>query len=128
MRRSLILMIAWGLFSGAASVAMATEALWGRVVSVDRQKGIMVLATSEETPPITVRFSPEALPRSAREGTPMRVWGEFDPKEANLFHATAIRGGGWWGGSDPTGVRQRIGGGGWGRGGGFGGRGRGRGR
>ena len=108
----------------------AEEYLRGTVISVDRQKGEIVIRPFEyssvneddqvvehEDIPVTVRFPEKHRMRQGREkrrfqclvpGQQIRLRGEFDT-ESNLFLARDIRGCGWRGGPDPTGIRGRLG-------------------
>lgn len=121
MRGCILLLIILTLLPGTLQPAMAMDVLLGRIVSIDRQEGTMVLRPSGKEEPVTVNFIPDNLPGFVREGILVRVWGDFDPQKTEIFQATTIRNSGT--GHDPTGVRERIGRG-WRRhGGGFGGRG-----
>ena len=121
--RVLILAIFISLFATGETAAM--EALWGRVVSIDRQERLMVIRArpmragpmagdgSGDAPPrkeLTVKFDAAGLPNCVAEGTVVRLWGRYSRKNPDVFNARFIRGAGrrsWE--YDPTGVRQRLG-------------------
>lgn len=116
--RALILAILISLFATGETVAM--EALWGRVVSIDRQERLMVVRArpmaghgSGDVPPrkeLTVKFDAAGLPNCVAEGTVVRLWGSYSRKNPDVLNARFIRGAGrrsWE--YDPTGVRQRLG-------------------
>lgn len=112
------------------SQGLAEEYLRGTVISVDQQKGEVVIrpfeyssvieddqVVEQEYIPVTVRFPEKHRMRQDRQkrrfqclvpGQQIRLRGEFD-RELNLFLARDIRGCGWRGGPDPTGIRSRLG-------------------
>ncbi len=108
-----------------AGEAAAMDALWGRVVTIDRRNHEMVVTARPltdapgqidhdgkawEGKTVTVKFGDTPLPPCVAEGTVVRLWGEFSREEPGVFTAAFIRGAGrrsWR--YDPTGVRQRIG-------------------
>ncbi len=122
MRR--ILVILNFIFLIAAASAIAEDALVGRVVSIGPEKGTITVIPAGEKEEILVGFKDGRIPSGLSVGDIVRVWGDRDSL-SGLFQAGAVRavsGGG--AGSDPTGVRRRLGGaGGTGHGGGFSGRG-----
>ncbi len=109
----------------AVGEAAAMEALWGRVVSIDRQGREMVVRArpmghghveSDDAGDVvpgkelTVNFHDTKLPRCVAEGTVVRLWGRYSKGNPGVFNADFIRGAGrrsWQ--YDPTGVRQRLG-------------------
>ena len=122
MRAVLLIILICLTFSGEAS---AMEALWGRVMSVDRQARQMVVRARpmaaghvgddkggavEPGRELTVRFANTELPQCVAEGTVVRLWGAYTNTNPVVFEARYIRGAGqrFWG-YDPTGVRQRLG-------------------
>ena len=128
MRSRVFILSFLAVLLGTRLPVSAMDVLLGRIVSIDRQAGAMVLTPSGEDRRITVHFSPDNLPVFVREGSLVRVWGAFDSHGTDLFQASSIRNGSIGTGHDPTGVRGRIGNG-WRRqGGGFSGRGGGGGR
>ena len=107
------------------SSAWAKNVLLGTVVSIDREKGEMIVRLNgspsffsdgsdqeEETVPetITVYFSPDRLPGDIRDGKMVRLWGNIESNIYFKFKATYIRNVSRRLGHDPTGVRSRIGG------------------
>lgn len=108
----------------------AEEYLRGTVVSVDLQKGEAVIHPLEsasvneddqvvenENILITVRLPRKHRMRQDHEknrfqclipGQQIRMRGQFDT-ELNIFLARDMRGCGWRGGPDPTGIRGRLG-------------------
>ncbi len=121
--RALMLIIL--IVLAAVTETAAMDALWGRVISIDRRNHEMVVTARPMTdasaqvgqdgePPkertFTVKFGDTQLPPCVAEGTVVRLWGEFSRGEPGVFTAAFVRGAGrrsW--GYDPTGVRQRIG-------------------
>jgi len=109
----------------AVGEAAAMEALWGRVVSIDRQERQMAVRArpmraspggddgSGNVSPgkeLTVKFDDVDLPHCVAVGTVVRLWGNFSRENPDVFDAAFIRGAGrrsWH--YDPTGVRQRLG-------------------
>lgn len=110
---------------------LAEEYLRGTVISVDQQKGEAVIqpleyssvseddqvVENENISLITVRLPERYRMRQDHEnrrfqclvpGRQIRLRGEFDT-ELNLFLARDMRGCGWRGGPDPTGIRGRLG-------------------
>jgi len=112
------------------SQVFAEEYLRGTVVSVDQQKGEAVIqpldytsvneddeVVERENNLVTVRLPRKHRIRQDHEnnrfqclipGQQIRMRGQFDTK-LNLFLARDIRGCGWRGGPDPTGIRGRLG-------------------
>ena len=108
----------------------AEEYLRGTVISVDQQKGVAEIQPLEhsfineedqvienENITVTIRLPGKHRVRQGNEsrrfqclvpGQQIRLRGEFDT-ELNLFLARDIRGCGWRGGPDPTGMRGRLG-------------------
>ena len=107
------------------SKAGAMEALSGKVIYLDPEKGEMVVRLKKESwqfyknhhlnndfplsRRIKVFFPPDRLPGCIKKGKPVRLWGEFDKTKPEMFNARHIRGRGMRLGHDPTGVRSRIG-------------------
>ncbi len=108
-----------------AGEVAAMEALWGRVVSIDRKGREMVVQArmmaagpveshgDGDAPPgreLTVHFHDTELPHCVAEGTVVRLWGDYSEENPDVFNAALIRGSGrrsWQ--LDPTGVRRRLG-------------------
>jgi hypothetical protein len=108
----------------------AEEYLRGTVISVDQQKGEVLIQPLEYTSvheddqvveneniQVTVRLPRKHRMRQNHEnnryqclvpGQQIRMRGQFDTA-LNLFLARDIRGCGWRGGPDPTGIRGRLG-------------------
>ena len=118
MRYFLYILIAW--FSIAASVAEASEVLLGVVVTVNRDRGNITLKlidtsgsgkdlSSPESLLITV--DPDKIPNNLASGDAVQVWGEYAGGGGmSSFRASSIRKrGSGSSGSDPTGVRSRLG-------------------
>lgn len=104
--------------------AWAKNVLLGTVVSINREKGEMIVRLNnpryffsdgsdqeEETAPetITVYFSPDRLSEDIRDGKLVRLWGSIESNVYFKFKATYIRNVSRGEGHDPTGVRSRIG-------------------
>ena len=104
--------------------AVASDAILGTVVSVDRENGEMTVRLSgssdssneisaqEDNPVpeiITVSFASDQLCENINKGKLIRLWGNFESGSQNTFKATHIRSGNRRGGYDPTGVRTRLG-------------------
>jgi hypothetical protein len=128
-----ILIIWLGIF---ISTADASEVLLGTVVAIDRDQGRITLklidtsggsegrATSGS---IVITLAPNKIPGSVSPGDTIRVWGDYASGGGAKFRADAVRkSGSGGGGTDPTGVRSRLGQGGQGNGQGAGGRGSGK--
>ena len=112
------------------SLANADEYLMGRVISIDQQKGEIIVNPIEyiaadqkersfksEISPVTVRlFENQGNYQHVWErrlshltpGRHIRIRGELDI-DSLLFWAKDVRGGGHRGRHDPTGVRERLG-------------------
>jgi len=126
MRRALaflMILIVWIALSGAKPLR-AEEAIIGRVLKVNRdEREVVVAPAGDETAAsreIRVSYPPDGAPSRLKAGDLVRIWGDFADRDHSRFEATHLGYGS--GGTDPTGVRSRIG-----RGRGMGG-GRGRGR
>lgn len=131
MRCFLYILITWlGVW---ASVADASEVFLGTVVAIDRDQGRITLNVIDasgggqgQTVPesLVIAAAPDKIPSSLSPGDTVRVWGEYSSGGGGTFRADSIRKRGSGGsGSDPTGVRSRLGqGGGQGSGQGAGGR------
>ncbi len=104
--------------------AIASDAILGIIVSLDRENGQMTVRLSRpfdssdeifgqgdnHVPEIvTVSIAPDQLCENMKEGKLVRLWGDFESDDPNLFKATHIRSGNRRGGYDPTGVRTRLG-------------------
>lgn len=119
-----------------ASVAEASEVLLGTVVAIDRDRGSITLKVIDaegggqgQTVPesLVIAAAPEKIPSSLSPGDTVRVWGEYSSGGGGTFRADSIRKrGSGSNGTDPTGVRSRLGKGGQGSGQGAGGKGSGR--
>jgi hypothetical protein len=125
-----ILIAVW--LGAVAPVAEASDVLLGVVVSVDRGQGRITLKVIDSSGPgegqsLVIAASPEKIPGSLSPGDTIRVWGDYASNGGAAFRADAIRkGGSGDSGTDPTGVRSRLGKGGQGSGQGTGGKGSGR--
>lgn len=131
MRCFLYILITWlGIWASAAD---ASEVLLGTVVVIDRDPGRITLKVIEASgggqgqavpESLVITAAPEKIPSSLSPGDTIRVWGEYSAGGGATFRADSIRKRGSGGsGSDPTGVRSRLGqGGGQGSGQGAGGR------
>jgi hypothetical protein len=106
---SAILIILFYVVTSAAQV-MAMDVIRGTVVSVDREKGQLVirsLSRNNSTPPekrnstdpdeITVKVAPDQLPGYVVSGKKIRMWGSFEEGENRRFRAEHVRGGRFWG-------------------------------
>jgi hypothetical protein len=107
-------------FSGV----LAEEALVGRVVSIDPDKGTVTVEPVGEEEELVVSLKDGVIPGGLTVGDLVRIWGTKDSVNG-LFSASSLRtaSGGFGHHTDPTGVRKRLGGRGYGSGGGFGGHG-----
>ena len=102
----------------------------GRVVSVDREAGILTIRVidasvsapegSEEAPgivpqemdnEITVAVDQGRIPGEIRPKAVVRLWGEFSEPDRHFLAGEVVVQRGRGTGSDPTGVRRRLGGG-----------------
>ena len=93
------------LGAGAAAESVIT----GTVVMADPGSGSFVLQQNGTQSMITVVTTQRQLPRKMRNGAAVKVWGEFAPRQANLFYARKIKPVGAPGiKDDPTGVRRRL--------------------
>jgi hypothetical protein len=102
----------------------------GRVVSMDREEGTITIhvldastwvpegaeeaqgsASKEKDQEITVSVDQDRMPREIGPQTIVRIWGEFSQTDGNFRAGEVLVQ--WSGGtgSDPTGVRRRLGGG-----------------
>ncbi len=129
-----LLMILIFLLTVSASPAAGTDVFIGKVCSVEREGGNVLVRVSVDTEnnsgeskEILVQIAPDHLPENISVGRVIRIWGEYVMQgDTGMFRASHIRSGGFGGmRNDPTGVRSRIGrgrpGGGMMRGGGVGG-------
>ena len=118
MRCFLYILIAW--LSLVASAADAAQVLLGVVTSVNRDQGritLRVIDTSgngsspSPSESLVITADPEKIPGSCAKGDTLQVWGEYTGNGGRLsFRAVSIRmRGSGSSGSDPTGVRSRIG-------------------
>jgi len=123
--RNLIKLIIILLLS-VASPGMTADFIQGRVIAVDRDKGVLKLHLSgknqgrccaPEDPkvsaaPFIIRIAPDRLPLCVREGGYVFVWGAY-LQNRNVencdFQAETIRSGCFKRYCDPTGVRERLG-------------------
>lgn len=132
MRRFLYILIAACLCL-SASAAEASEVLLGVVVSINRDQGRITLKVIDASgsgqgrsapESLVIAVAPEKIPGSISPGDTIRVWGEYSSGGGATFQADSIRKrGSGNNGTDPTGVRSRLGkGGGQGSGKGAGGR------
>lgn len=100
----------------------AFDAILGTVVSVDREKGEMIVHLKESpdslqenseqgeafVSDLIVHFMPDRLCKGIKNGELVRLWGSFEYGSINTFKAAHIRRGGRRR-CDPTGVRSRLG-------------------
>ncbi len=108
---------------------LQADILTGRILSIDREKGEMVLVpgnckqcplneTKENTtehvgsgvsPPVPVIISAGHIPFFAKPDSFVRAWGEFSKESDTHFMAHRIAGPGWRHSEpDSTGVRSRL--------------------
>ncbi len=113
------------IFCFCTSKAEAMQALSGEVISLDSEKGEMVVRLKKKSwkfyqnryldgrffpsRKIKVFFPPDRLPSRIKKGRSVRIWGEFDIRRPGIFNARHIRGPRMRLGHDPTGVRSRLG-------------------
>lgn len=116
MRTSLITFVIFLMLS--ASPAAGTDVFIGKVHSVERESGIVVVGVSVDTEnnsgvskEIVVQIDPDRLPENIGVGRIVRIWGEYMMQGNNgMFQASHIRSGGFGDmRNDPTGVRSRLG-------------------
>ncbi len=89
-------------------IRSSAESLMGTVLSVDREKGQIVLQVETENDQqreITLQAA-GALPACVLVGSQVRAWGNFAPGEKGKFSATDLRGPGRH--PDATGVLARL--------------------
>ncbi len=120
MRRLLVLLIIFAI-TVAPAFCQATEALLGRIVSVDQGKNELRVRLNpdpeqsedaeagQQGQEITVTYPEGSLPPSMKAGTVIRIWGDYAAGDSQIFESRAIRQGFCRAGEDPTGVRSRIG-------------------
>lgn len=123
--RNLIKLIIVLLLS-VASPGMTADFIQGRVIAIDRDKGVLKLQLSAKnqghcctpqdskvsTAPFIIRIAPDRLPRCVREGGYIFVWGAYLQNrnvESCDFQAETIKSGCFKRYCDPTGVRARLG-------------------
>jgi len=107
MRKGLALLII--IFHFVAVPAMAMELLTGTVISVDREKGRLLLQHAKTKNLVTVVIRPNRLPRFLEAGSKVKIWGDYNKRDPRTFKAKEIvqdRPG--WPRKDPTGVRSRL--------------------
>ena len=118
------------LLLSAASPGMTADFIQGRVIAIDRDKGVLQLHLSGKNPginqrrccapkdpdistaPFIIRIAPDRLPRCVRKGGHIFVWGVYlQNRNADNFdfQAETIRSGCFQRYCDPTGVRTRLG-------------------
>lgn len=118
MRSFLFILIAW--FGISVSAAEASEVLLGVVASVKRDQGAITLKVIDTSgggegnsspESIVITADPDKIPASLSPGDTVHVWGEYAGSGGvRTFRADTIRKKGSGGnGSDPTGVRSRLG-------------------
>jgi len=116
MRTFLIISIL--LLTVSASPAAGTDVFIGKVCSVERESGTILVRVSVDTEnnseaskEILVQIAPDRLPENISVGRVIRIWGEYVMQgDTGVFRASHIRSGGFGGmRDDPTGVRSRIG-------------------
>jgi hypothetical protein len=114
------------LLLSVASPGMTADFIQGRVIAIDRDKGVLQLQLSGKNQrrccapkgpdtsaaPFIIRIAPDRLPRCVREGGHVFVWGVY-LQNRNVdnfdFQAETIRSGCFQRYCDPTGVRTRLG-------------------
>ena len=114
------------LLLSVASSGMTADFIQGRVLAIDRDKGVLQLQLSGKnqcrccapkdpdtsTAPFIIRIAPDRLPRCVRKGGHVFVWGIY-LQNRNVdnfdFQAETIRSGCFQRYCDPTGVRTRLG-------------------
>lgn len=87
------------------SPAMADDHLNGQVMSLDREKGTVVVRPSDSkkfTDDVTIRM--ERLPAELQPGARIRVHGRFQPGDRLRFDAERLK----IRHADPSGVRARL--------------------
>lgn len=90
--------------------AAAVDVLVGKVISLDRTEGVLVVAVASDDDTlreVVVQTDPNRLPRGVKIGRIVRIYGEFSTDGFNIFQARSVRPGPRHG--DLTGVRSRIG-------------------
>ena len=114
------------LLLSVVSRGMTADFIQGRVIAIDRDKGVLQLQlsgknqgrccatkdTKASAAPFIIRIAPDRLPRYVREGGYVFVWGAYLQNrnvESCDFQAETIRSGCYQRYCDPTGVRSRIG-------------------
>ncbi len=94
--------------------AFGMDAVFGTVVSIDREEKTMVVfpffptGEIQQDSNIIVLFPLVQLPDCIRTDGPVRLWGEFVSDDPATFEASYIRGMGKGHTHDPTGVRGRF--------------------
>lgn len=106
MRSGLVVLTLIGV-SLLAPLAWGMEAFLGEVVSVNPDKGILVVRPDPTEPPVTVQYDPKTAPGSLAPGSLIRIWGEAVSGADGKFAARHIRDASSCG-NDPTGVRSRL--------------------
>lgn len=121
MRRITILLII--LLHSIGGPAEAFDTVLGTVVSVDREKGEMIVRLTRSpallqkkseqgqafASDVTVHFTRDSLCKGIKNGELVRLWGSFESGSTNTFTAAHIRRGSRRSRDDPTGVRSRLG-------------------
>ncbi len=118
------------LLLSVASPGMTADFIQGRVIAIDRDKGVLQLQLSGKNfgrnqcrccahknptasaAPLNIHISPGRLPHCVREGGHVFVWGAYlqNRKVENCdFQAETIKSGCFRRYCDPTGVRARLG-------------------
>ncbi len=114
----IFLMILIFLLTVSVSPAAGTDVFIGKVCSVERESGTVVIRVSVDTEnnsgvseEMLVQIAPDRLPDNIAVGRVIRIWGEYAMQGGNgMFQASHIRSGGFGGmRNDPTGVRSRLG-------------------
>ncbi|MDM8522077.1 hypothetical protein QUF80_01795 [Desulfococcaceae bacterium HSG8] len=88
------------------------DVFWGKVRSVERESGEVVLQVADpddenadRPKEVTVKIPPDRLPAYVVTGRMVQVWGTY-MKDKAVIQARHIRNRGWK--HDPTGVRKRL--------------------
>ena len=98
-----------------SSITMAQEVVIGHVVSVNRDTGEFILQVTDEhnglekfitiTKAVNEKFL--FLPKCVEPGNFVRIWGDLETTNNNVFHADIVRGPSD-GSRDSSGIRSRI--------------------
>ena len=118
------------LLLSVASSGMTADFIQGRVIAIDRDKGVLQLQLSGKNPgrnqcrccalktpnasavPFIIHIPPDRLPRCVRKGGYVFVWGAYlqNRKVENCdFQAETVKSSCFRRYCDPTGVRARLG-------------------